>query len=293
MFTGSTRTGKKVAEAAASADPGVARARRQGPDDRARRRRPRARGQRRHLLLDAERRPDLHLDRARLRRGAGLRRVRRQGHREGARAAPGRAATGPARSRSARSPSRRSSRRFEDHVTDAVDKGARVLAGGQPPRRARGRFYEPTVLVDVDHSMKCMTEETFGPTLPIMKVADADEAVRLANDSPYGLGASVFTQGRRARRADRAAHRGRRRVRQRRDDQLHRARAADGRREGTRASARATAPAGSASTASQQTILVTPARAQARTAHVSRTRRATRKLLAGVFKLLYGRGKRD
>ena len=55
-----------------------------------------------------------------------------------------------------------------------------------------------------------MTEETFGPTLPIMKVADAEEAVRLANDSPYGLGASVWTQGHRARRGDRAADRGRR-----------------------------------------------------------------------------------
>jgi acyl-CoA reductase-like NAD-dependent aldehyde dehydrogenase len=50
------------------------------------------------------------------------------------------------------------------------------------------------VLADVDHSMAAMTEETFGPTLPIMKVADADEAIRLANDSPYGLGASVFTK---------------------------------------------------------------------------------------------------
>ncbi len=50
------------------------------------------------------------------------------------------------------------------------------------------------MLVDVDHSMKIMTEETFGPTLPIMKVQDADEAVRLANDSLYGLGASVFTR---------------------------------------------------------------------------------------------------
>ena len=51
-----------------------------------------------------------------------------------------------------------------------------------------GHFFEPTVLVDVDHTMKCMTEETFGPTLPIMKVRDDEEAVRLANDSPYGLG---------------------------------------------------------------------------------------------------------
>src|SRR5205807_7060256 len=47
---------------------------------------------------------------------------------------------------------------------------------------------------DVDHSMKIMTEETFGPTLPIMKVSDAEEAVRLANDTPYGLASSVFTR---------------------------------------------------------------------------------------------------
>jgi acyl-CoA reductase-like NAD-dependent aldehyde dehydrogenase len=78
------------------------------------------------------------------------------------------------------------------HVQQARDAGARVLTGGRQ-REGRGRFYEPTVLADVDHSMTAMTEETFGPTLPIMKVADAEEAIRAANDSPYGLGASVFT----------------------------------------------------------------------------------------------------
>jgi len=82
---------------------------------------------------------------------------------------------------------------IEDHVRDAVDKGARVLTGGKRAEGA-GRYYEPTVLVDVDHTMKCMTDETFGPTLPIMKVRDADEALRMANDSPYGLSASVWTK---------------------------------------------------------------------------------------------------
>ncbi|MGI8731315.1 MAG: aldehyde dehydrogenase family protein [Solirubrobacteraceae bacterium] len=80
----------------------------------------------------------------------------------------------------------------ERHVADAVAKGARTLTGG---RRAPGpgRFHEPTVLVDVDHTMQAMTEETFGPTLPVMRVADSEEALRLANDSPYGLAAAIYT----------------------------------------------------------------------------------------------------
>ncbi len=82
---------------------------------------------------------------------------------------------------------------IDEHVQDAVSKGARALVGGHRGE-GPGDFYEPTLLVDVDHSMEAMTEETFGPTLPVMKVRDADEAVRLANDSPYGLQASVWTK---------------------------------------------------------------------------------------------------
>ncbi len=81
----------------------------------------------------------------------------------------------------------------ESHVKDAVDKGARVAVGGHRGP-GPGRFYQPTVLTDVDHTMECMTEETFGPTLPVMKVRDAEEAISLANDSVYGLQASVWTK---------------------------------------------------------------------------------------------------
>ena len=81
----------------------------------------------------------------------------------------------------------------ESHVKDAVAKGAKVLVGGEAHREG-GRFFDPTVMVDVDHTMTCMTEETFGPTLPIMKVDSVDEAIRMANDSPYGLQASVFSK---------------------------------------------------------------------------------------------------
>ncbi|WP_428341992.1 aldehyde dehydrogenase family protein [Mycobacterium sp.] len=77
------------------------------------------------------------------------------------------------------------------HVDQAVAAGARAVIGGKPT--GTGTFFEPTVLVDVDHSMSCMTEETFGPTLPVVKVADEAEAIRLANDSVYGLSATVWT----------------------------------------------------------------------------------------------------
>jgi len=84
---------------------------------------------------------------------------------------------------------------LEEHVKDAVQKGA-VLATGGRRVSGPGAFFEPTVLTNVDHSMKVMQEETFGPILPVMRVDSLDEAIRLANDSNYGLNASVFCRDR-------------------------------------------------------------------------------------------------
>ena len=85
----------------------------------------------------------------------------------------------------------------ESHVADARDQGARVLTGGQR-LGGEGDWYPPTILTEVDHSMKVMRDESFGPVVGVMKVRDADEAVRLANDSRYGLNASVFGRTREA-----------------------------------------------------------------------------------------------
>ncbi|MCW5889701.1 MAG: aldehyde dehydrogenase family protein [bacterium] len=81
----------------------------------------------------------------------------------------------------------------ERQLDDARARGARVLTGGKRLETTAGVFFEPTVLADVDQSMAIMQEETFGPVIPVLPVADAEEAIRLANDSCYGLNASIFT----------------------------------------------------------------------------------------------------
>lgn len=86
---------------------------------------------------------------------------------------------------------------IERQVRDAVGSGARVLAGGRRNPHYAGIFYEPTVLVDVDPSMAVVQEETFGPVMPIMRVRDEEEGLRLANATRYGLGANVWTRDRR------------------------------------------------------------------------------------------------
>jgi aldehyde dehydrogenase len=82
---------------------------------------------------------------------------------------------------------------IERQVRDATAKGALVLAGGKRPRRA-GWYFEPTLLRGVTKAMRVLREETFGPVAPVSIVPDVETAIREANDSEFGLGASVWTR---------------------------------------------------------------------------------------------------
>jgi len=83
--------------------------------------------------------------------------------------------------------------KVEDHVKDAVDKGARVVAGGQR-HELGGTFYEPTILADVTQDMKVAREETFGPVAPLFRFKDDEEVIRLANDTEFGLAAYFYSR---------------------------------------------------------------------------------------------------
>jgi acyl-CoA reductase-like NAD-dependent aldehyde dehydrogenase len=93
--------------------------------------------------------------------------------------------------------SERQLRIVEDHVNDAVLHGARLILGGKRLSELGPNFYAPTLLADVTPDMRLMREETFGPVLPVAAFDSDDEAVRLANDSDFGLAASVWTRDRR------------------------------------------------------------------------------------------------
>ena len=83
---------------------------------------------------------------------------------------------------------------INDHLLDAVSKGALIHCGGQVEELGGGWWCRPTVITQVNHSMKVMTEETFGPIMPVMPFPTVEEAVYLANDSIYGLSAAVFAE---------------------------------------------------------------------------------------------------
>jgi betaine-aldehyde dehydrogenase len=90
--------------------------------------------------------------------------------------------------------SRRQLEELESRVREAVAGGARALTGGRRPRgQKKGFFFEPTILVDVRPEMRIVATETFGPTMPVMKVAGLDEAIARANDQEFGLGANIYT----------------------------------------------------------------------------------------------------
>jgi succinate-semialdehyde dehydrogenase len=85
----------------------------------------------------------------------------------------------------------------KEHIQDALEKGAKIIYGGQEPEGEeykKGFFFTPTILVDVDHRMRIMREETFGPVMPIMVVQSLEEALHLANETRYGLAAYVYTK---------------------------------------------------------------------------------------------------
>jgi succinate-semialdehyde dehydrogenase/glutarate-semialdehyde dehydrogenase len=84
-------------------------------------------------------------------------------------------------------------KKVEEHVADAVAHGAKVVTGGKPSPLG-GTFYEPTVLTGVTPKMKVSREETFGPVAPLFRFKTEEEAVRMANDTPFGLAAYFFTR---------------------------------------------------------------------------------------------------
>lgn len=84
--------------------------------------------------------------------------------------------------------------KLQEQVADAIEKGVEVVVGGKQPEGLQGAYYEVTVLTNINHDMRVWKEEVFGPVLPVVTFETEEEAVTLANDTEYGLGAYVFTE---------------------------------------------------------------------------------------------------
>jgi len=82
---------------------------------------------------------------------------------------------------------------LKEQVKDAIDKGAKIVTGGKEPEELSGAFFEPTLLKKITKNMRVWKEEVFGPCLPVVKFKSEEEAIELANDTPYGLGSRIFT----------------------------------------------------------------------------------------------------
>jgi acyl-CoA reductase-like NAD-dependent aldehyde dehydrogenase len=180
---------------------------------------------------------------------------------------------------------------IESHVKDAREKGATIAVGGHA-RHEGGMFYEPTVITGVDHTMTCMQEETFGPTLPIMKVSGDSEAIKLANDSVYGLAASVW--GGDVARAERVARQVEAGVVTVNDAQINYL-ATELPMGGWKTSGLGYrhGPGGIRKFCRQQSLLITRYAPMKKDIHMMGYSPRTTKLLGRITKLMYGRGKRD
>jgi acyl-CoA reductase-like NAD-dependent aldehyde dehydrogenase len=180
---------------------------------------------------------------------------------------------------------------IESHVKDAQEKGATIRTGGHLVKNG-GLYFEPTVLTEVDHSMTCMQEETFGPTLPIMKVADDAEAIRLANDTLYGLAASVW--GGDVARAERVARQVEAGVVTVNDAQINYL-ATELPMGGWKTSGLGYrhGPGGIQKFCRQQSLLITRFAPMKKDLHMMGYTPRMTKLLGRMTKFMYGRGKRD
>ena len=83
---------------------------------------------------------------------------------------------------------------LESQFEDAIKKGAKVITGGKRPRNLKGAYYLPTILTNVKRNMRVWNEEVFGPVLVVVPFNTEEEVIKLANDTPYGLGAQIYTK---------------------------------------------------------------------------------------------------